>query len=154
MNTILAVNQHKTASSHLLGKFELPVSELEPPKETRILRNIDPTFVQALKENMKRDPLGTGVPAAVVFTNQVKKAAFQEALKDAYTYEVAGGLHGYTAKKELYEESQNPFFRTIEAVVYCDVTDEQALRLALRHNVNGHFVHKMTFRDLVSIFCI
>lgn len=85
MNTILAVNQHKTASSHFLGKFELPVSQLEPPKETRILRKIDPTFVQALKENMKRDPLGTGVPAAVVFTNQVKKAAFQEALKDAYT---------------------------------------------------------------------
>lgn len=59
MNTILAVNQHKTASSHFLGKFELPVSQLEPPKETRILRKIDPTFVQALKENMKRDPLGT-----------------------------------------------------------------------------------------------
>ena len=129
----------------------MPVSQLEPPKETRILRKIDATFVQALKENIKRDPLGTGVPAAVVFTNQVKKATFQEALKDAYTYEVAGGLHGYTAKKELHEESQNPYFRSIEAVVYCDVTDEQALRLALRHNVNGHFVHKMTFRDLVSI---
>ena len=111
--------------------------------------------MQALKENIKHDPVGTGVPAAVVFTNQVKKAAFQEVLKDAYTYEVAGGLHGYTAKKELHEERPNPFFATIDAIVYCDLTDEQALRLALRPNVNGHFVHKMTFRDLVStIFCL
>ena len=138
------------AFTHFLGRFELPVSQLEPPKETRILRKIDATFVQALKENIKRDPVGTGVPAAVVFTNQVKKAAFQEVLKDAYTYEVAGGLHGYTAKKELHEESPNPFFAAIDAIVYCDLTDKQALRLALRHNVNGHFVHKMTFRDLVS----
>ena len=85
--------------THILGRFELPVSQLEPPKETRILQKIDATFVQALKENIKRDPVGTGVPAAVVFTNQVKKTAFQEVLKDAYTYEVTGGLHGYTLLK-------------------------------------------------------
>ena len=78
--------------THILGRFELPVSQLEPPKETRILQKIDATFVQALKENIKRDPVGTGVPAAVVFTNQ-------EVLKDAYTYEVTGGLHGYTLLK-------------------------------------------------------
>ena len=57
------------AFTPFLGRFELPVSQLEPPKETRI-RKIDATFVQALKENIKRDPVGTGVPAAVVFTNR------------------------------------------------------------------------------------
>lgn len=123
------------AFTPFLGRFELPVSQLEPSKETRI-QKIDATFVQALKENIKRDPVGTGVPAAVVFTNQVKKAAFQEVLKNAYTYKVAGGLHGYTAKKELHEESPNPFFANIDAIVYCDFTDEQALHLALRHSVN------------------
>ena len=66
----------------------------------------------------------------------MKKAAFQEVLKNAYKYKVAGGLHGYTAKKELHEESPNPFFANIDAIVYCDFTDEQALRLALRHSVN------------------
>ena len=58
------------------------------------------------------------------------------------------------AKRELSKENpHNPFFRHIEAEVYCDLTDEQAVRLARRHNVNGHFVHKVTFGDLVS-FCI
>ena len=111
--------------THILGRFELPVSQLEPPKETRILRNIDATFVQALKENIKCDPVGTGVPAPVVFTNQVKKTAFQEVLKNAYTYKVAGGLHGYTAKKELHEESPNPFFATI-LVLLCTVISQMS----------------------------
>ena len=66
-------------------------------------------------------------------------------------YEVAGGLHNYTAKKELAEGyPHNPFYKKVEAVVYGGLSDEQALRPALQHNVNGHFVHKMTFRDLVS----
>ena len=61
---------------------------------------------------------------------------------------MAGGLHSYTAKKELAEEyPQNPFYKSVEASVYAGLTDEQALRLALRHNVNGHFVNKMTFRE-------
>lgn len=66
-------------------------------------------------------------------------------------YEVAGGLHGYTAKAELHSEVPlNPYFKTIQAEVYCQLSDEHALRLALRHNMNGHFIHKMTFRDIVS----
>ena len=66
-------------------------------------------------------------------------------------YEVAGGLHGFTAKAELNAEvPTNPYFKSLEAEVYCKLSDEQALRLALRHNMNGHFIHKMTFRDIVS----
>ena len=66
-------------------------------------------------------------------------------------YEVAGGLHGFTAKAELKSEfPTNPYFNYIEAEVYCKISDEQALRLALRHNMNGHFIHKVTFRDIVS----
>ena len=35
------------------------------------------------------------------------------------------------------------------AEVYVGLTDEEALRLAQRHNLNSHFVHKVTHRDLV-----
>ena len=56
-----------------------------------------------------------------------------------FRYEVAGG------KKELLSEVPlNPYFKTMNAEVYCNMSDEQALRLALRHNLNGHLVHKMT----------
>ena len=61
-----------------LGRFELPITQLTPPSASRLLRKIDCTFVCALKGNIRHDPLGTGVPAAVVFTNQVTKAVFQE----------------------------------------------------------------------------
>ena len=143
----------------LLGRHDLPVLQLFPPEENRILQKVDPHFVKALKQNIKRDPTGTGVPPLVVFCNQVSRDEYDSKLKDAYRYEVAGGLHGYTAKKELAEEyPQNPFYKTVEASVYVGLNDEQALHLALRHNVNGHFVHKMTFWDLVSAsnckFCL
>ncbi len=38
------------------------------------------------------------------------------------------------------------------AEVYIGLTDDESLCLASRHNVNGHFVHKMTHRDYVSYF--
>ena len=142
-------------SHTVIGQHDLPVLQLFPPEESHILRKIDPHFVKALKQNIKHDPTGTGVPPLVVFCNQVSREEYDSKLKDAYRYEVAGGLHSYTAKKELAEEyPQNPFYKSVEASVYAGLTDEQALRLALWHNVNGHFVHKMTFRDLVSNYTI
>lgn len=35
------------------------------------------------------------------------------------------------------------------SMVYCGLTDDEALRLAARHNINGHFSHAMTHRDYV-----
>ena len=35
------------------------------------------------------------------------------------------------------------------AIIYCVLTDEECLRLALRHNANGHFTHKLTHEDYV-----
>lgn len=36
------------------------------------------------------------------------------------------------------------------ATIDCGLTDEEALRLATRHNTNGHFNHSMTHQDYVS----
>ena len=76
--------------SHLPGRHDLPVAQLLPPEENRILRKIDPHFVKSLKQNIKRDP--TGVPPLVVFCNQVTRAKYDSKLKDAYMYKVAGEL--------------------------------------------------------------
>jgi len=73
---------------------------------------------------------------------------YDSKLKDAYRYEVAGGLHSYTAKKELAEEyPQNPFYKSVEASVYAGLTDEQALRLALR---NGRWCSVVALSSRVS----
>ena len=75
--------------------------------------------------------------------------------KDVYKYEVLGGNHTLVAKTQLTTEyPENPFFKTATAEVYVGLTDEESLRLAQRHNLNSHFVHKVTHRDMVSYIII
>ena len=66
--------------------MEIVIAQLVAPLQKRLLRKIDPKFVKALKANMMRDPTGTGVPPAVIFTNQVSVDDFNPSLKDAYKY--------------------------------------------------------------------
>ena len=47
-------------------------------------------------------------------------------------------------------KTDHPLFSEALGMVYCGLTDEEALRLAMRHNVNGHFTHGLTHRDYVS----
>ena len=57
------------------------------------------------------------------------------------------------AKKQLAVDQSIqiiPFFQQTVAEIYVGLSDEQALQLATRHNLNSHFVHKTTHRDLVG----
>lgn len=80
---------------------------------------------------------------------------FEDRLKYVYKYEVLGGLHTTVARADLHKEyPDKPIFSQILAEVYVGLSDDEALRLSSRHNVNGHFIHKMTHRDHVSIYSI
>ena len=71
--------------------------------------------------------------------------------KNVYKYEVLGGLHTLVAKNQLMSEyPDNPFYKVVTADVYVGLNDEEALRLAQRHNLNSHFIHRVRHRDLVS----
>lgn len=63
-----------------------------------------------------------------------------------------GGQHTALARKEVSSKhpENNILLKHILAEVYVGLSDDEALRLASRHNINGHFVHKMTHRDYVS----
>ena len=62
-----------------------------------------------------------------------------------------GGQHTSTARLLLFEENpDSSLFSEILAEVYIGLSDDEALRLGLRHNSNGHFIHRMTHRDYVS----
>ena len=88
---------------------------------------------------------------AVLCKDMEEPEGFNTKHKNVYTYEVLGGLHRLMAKTQLsMEHPDNPFFKVAIADVYVGLSDEEALRLARRHNDNSHFVHKMTHRDLVS----
>ena len=120
---------------------------IEPPT-FRLLRRIDPVFVQALKKRLKEDPSGIGIPPLAVQCKDIRsKDGFEERLKNVYHYEVLGGLHGVTARQELNMEGFK--FETASCHVYAGLSDEEALWLSSRHNANGHFQHRMTHRDYV-----
>ncbi len=132
--------------------MELPVSQLsQPPRESRLLREADPTFVRNLKLKMTQDPSAPGAtPMAVLCKDVEVITEFHLKHKNVYKYEVLGGLHTLIAKNQLMEEYPgNPFFKAVTADVYVGLNDEEALRLAQRHNLNSHFVHHVTHRDLV-----
>jgi hypothetical protein len=68
--------------------------------------------------------------------------------KDRYQYEVIGGLHSVTARKQLTVE--NDTFSTVNASIYVGLTDDEALHFAKRHNVNSSLTHKVTHKDYIQ----
>lgn len=138
----------------LAGLMELPVKNLEEPPPSRLLRKVDAIFVSSLKMRLLEDPSGIGAaPLAVVCKDVEKKEQFQERLKSVYKYEVQGGLHGAKARQCLLSDDASQLvYASVHAIVYVGLTDEEALRLASRHNINGHYNHSMTHRDYVSFF--
>ena len=134
--------------------MEIPVSNLHEPPPSRLLRKIDNVFVEGLMQRLKEDPAGPGVPPLAVSCKDVAKIElFQQRHKDVYQYDVLGGLHGAKARQALLaEHPEETVYARAYCIVYCGLTDEEALRLASRHNINGHYNHKMTHRDYVS-FC-
>ena len=134
------------------GIFELPVTCLCDTPSPRLIWSLDRQFLKHLKEKIAEDPSSLGVPPIAVLCKDAKDAAqFSKRLKGVYKYEVLGGQHTSKARIELHKEHpDNPPFATILAEVYAGLSDDEALRLASRHNVNGHFIHKMTHRDYVS----
>lgn len=63
--------------------------------------------------------------------------------KNVYKYR---GFYTLVAKTQLMSE-----YETAMAKVHVRLSNEESLRLAQRHNLNSHFVHKVTHRDLVCL---
>ena len=135
------------------GTSELLVNNLtEPDKMKRCIRPVDQMFLQALVKKFEKDPSAPGVPpVAVLCTSVNKREEFSNKRKDAYRYEVLGGQHTALARREVCKKHPDDMLlQRILSEVYVGLRDDEALRLASRHNINGHFVHKMTHRDYVS----
>ena len=134
------------------GLMELPLSQLsQPPRESRLLREADPTFIRHLKLKMMQDPSAPGAtPMAVLCKDIEEVTEFNVKHKNVYKYAVLGGLHTHIAKNQLMDEyPDNPFYKVVTADIYVGLSDKEALRLAQRHKQNFHFIHRVTHRDLV-----
>ncbi len=118
----------------------------------RCLRTVDTVFVDELVKKFTKDPSAPGVPPIAVLCISVNSLEeFETKRVDAYKYELLGGQHTALARRIVAAKSpENTLLQTVLAEVYVGLTDDEALRLASRHNTNSHFIHKMTHRDYVS----
>lgn len=134
------------------GIFELPITSLCETPSARLIRTLDKQFLKNLKQKMASDPSSPGVPPIAALCKDIQNPAqFSKRLMNVYKYEVLGGQHTSQARAELHQEQpDNTLYSTIVTEVYVGLSDDEALRLASRHNINGHFIHRMTHRDYVS----
>ena len=69
--------------------IQLPLKQLmQPPKESRLIREPDPTFVKNLKQKMLNDPAAPGATPMAVLCKGVDN--FNTKYKGVYKYKVLG----------------------------------------------------------------
>ena len=112
------------------------------PEQSRLLGPVDPVFVDTLKSHMKRN-LSRDVTLIVGLIQLSNGEEFQEHRKNTYLYETLGGNNSRVAIQELLNEDDLRF-RTRLVSIYCHLTDNQALRLASKHNLATSIHHEMT----------
>lgn len=122
---------------------------IEPPA-SRLLRPVDEIFVHDLKENMLRNPSKDATPlVGLVVLGEDQE--FDEELAESYEYETLGGNNSRVALQQLVKESNDPRFRTRLASVYKNLSDDEALRLAAKHNAVTSLHHAVSTSDKVGV---
>ena len=76
---------------------------LVEPRPTRLLRPVDPVFVDTLKAHMKRNPSRDVTPIVELVQLQDGEE-FLADRKESYLYETLGGNNSRVALQELLEE--------------------------------------------------
>lgn len=71
-----------------------------------------------------------------------------------YQYETLGGNNSRVALQALSNENDShPAFRTRLVSVYSGLNDDEAIRLAAKHNKTTSFFHEMSTWDKVKKCC-
>ena len=127
---------------------------MKAPSTSHAVRQIDPVFVEHLKAEMVANPTTDVAPMIGLLTLNDGEI-FDRLHPEAYSYETLGGNNSRTALTELCNERQDLAAderyvkRTVS--IYINLTDEEAQYLAIKHNRQQSFVHKMITQDKVKI---
>ena len=130
----------------------LPVASYPPPSPRREGRKSGKRRKRGKRRKMACDLSSPRVPPIAALCKDVQQPTeLSKHLKNVYQYEVLGQQYTSPARAELHQEQpDNPLFTTILAEVYVGLSDDEVLYLASRHNINGHYIHKMTHQDYVN----
>ena len=129
------------------GYFELPVSLLIEPTKKRLLRKVDQLFVDKLKAAMLENPSSDSAPIVALVCLKDGED-FDASKSHTYHYETIGGNNSRQALQELNAECNHPLYRTRLVSVYKGLSDQQARRLAAKHNHATSLHHDMTTWDM------
>ena len=131
----------------------LPVSLLNEPSDSSLIREKDDKFIARLKKEMLDNPIGDVQPILCV-VNLPEGAEFQASLKEAYTYRSVGGNHSREALQQLLKEhphlKNNKVYSHRLCSVYSEMEANLVRRLASKHNRATSFSHATTTWDRVS----
>ena len=131
------------------GSYEIPITSLIAPSSNRCLREPDRVFIDSLKKEMIHNP--TTLVSPIVGLVQLKaNESFDSCHPQGYLYETIGRNNSRIALQELtIEYPNNDSFKTRLVAVYIGLSDEEAVRVAAKHNRATSFTHSMTTQDKV-----
>ena len=133
----------------MAGYYELPISCLIEPPTQRLLRPVDAIVIATLKEAMQKNPSKDTAPIVGLVVLQEGQEFVED--KESYEYETLGGNNSREALQQLLKEDEGFQGRTRLVAVYNNLTDEEALRLASKHNLATSLTHGVSTWDKVSV---
>ena len=119
------------------------------PSVSRCLRKPDRVFIESLKKEMIENPTSLVSPI-VGLVRLGTSETFDSRHSQGYVYETIGGNNSRIALQELLKEHPDMgSLKTRLVAVYVGLSDEEALRVAAKHNRATSFTHSMTTQDKV-----
>ena len=101
--------------------MKVSIEQCQIPPLQRLLQKVDEIFVESLKDQLKAEPTGPGVPPlALLCIDETSTERFREDLVQQYRYEV---LRGFTLLK------QGSFLKTIQVMTTTSPLIEKAATL-------------------------
>ena len=123
------------------------------PSEGRGVRQLDGSYLKVLEERIRNAP--HAIVAPLVANIQLSgDDAFDENNMDCYTFEMIGGNHSRTVLQKLIEEPILRLEASLQhrlAIVYRNLTDEEALSIGKLHNLAGETHLCTKFQDDVKM---
>ena len=137
------------------GTFTVPVGQLATPRKKKLLiRNIDGKAVDALKEKIIQHPNGFYSRIPVIAPELRSKEDFKEEDLPLLRLETLGNNHLRRASQELVLDKRYAdcsFIANREVTIYAGLTDDEAVSLAVQHQLDQNRTHSLSFMDKVKL---
>ena len=137
------------------GTFTVPVSQLATPEKKKLLvRQIDGKAVDALKEKIIQHPNGFYPRIPVIARNLTSANDFKEEDLPSLRLETLGNNHLRRASQELIQDqrfAECQFVANREVTIYAGLTDDEAVALAIQHQLDQNRTHSLSFMDKAKL---